>query len=182
MSHLSISRRRHPLALLWPVQHCVERQGGTPTTACAAGTPTRLVRSNALLYAPRRLGTTRIPRPSRTFYSRFGLGGKRQHPLAMGATAIPAGLGNRVATRARLVKPDGRRGRDRLWAHRSPVPGKCVQHRRSPAKRASTTACEAGAPTRFVWCNALFDGPVIRGFTPCLPRTGGHQGLLPAPW
>jgi len=33
-----------------------------------------------------------------------------------------------------------------------------VEHSRSPAKRASTTACEAGAPTRFVWCNALFCG------------------------
>ena len=35
-----------------PVQHCVERQGGTPTTAREAGTPARLVRSNALLGGP----------------------------------------------------------------------------------------------------------------------------------
>ena len=31
-----------------PVEHRVERQGGTPTTAREAGTPPRLVRSNPL--------------------------------------------------------------------------------------------------------------------------------------
>ena len=31
-----------------PAQHCVERRGETLTTAREAGTPTRLVRSNAL--------------------------------------------------------------------------------------------------------------------------------------
>ena len=38
-------------------QHCVERQGGTLTTAREAGTPTRLVRSNALFCAAVILGT-----------------------------------------------------------------------------------------------------------------------------
>ena len=35
-----------------PVQHRVERRGETLTTARVAGTPTRLVRSNALLSGP----------------------------------------------------------------------------------------------------------------------------------
>ena len=46
-----------------------------------------------------------------------------------------------------------------LWAHLHPA-----EHSRSPAKRASTTACEAGAPTRFVWCNALLCGPSMMRF------------------
>ena len=41
----------------------------------------------------------------------------------------------------------------RIWSV-----ARSVQHSRSPAKGASTTACEAGTPTPFVRCNALFCG------------------------
>ncbi len=44
-----------------------------------------------------------------------------------------------------------------------------VEHRRSPAKRASTSGREATAPTRFVRCNALFDG------TPLVSQVFGLQ-------
>ena len=57
-----------------------------------------------------------------------------------------------------------------LESHCSDLRAKCTavavdlalpgEHPASPAKRASTTACEAGAPSRFVRCNALFDGPL----------------------
>ena len=36
-----------------------------------------------------------------------------------------------------------------------------VEHPGSAAKRASTTACEAGAPTRFVSCNPLFGSSML---------------------
>ena len=42
-----------------PAQHCVERRGETLTTAREAGTPTRLVRSNALLCGAHSQAVTR---------------------------------------------------------------------------------------------------------------------------
>ncbi len=49
-----------------------------------------------------------------------------------------------------------------------------VQHPASPAGRASTTAREAGTPTRPVWCKPLLDRlldnarlPMVRGWLPC---------------
>ena len=160
-----------------PAEHRVERQGETLTIARAAGTPTRLVRSNALFCVAQFWEATR--RPIGALCSSSRMPSRRCRSL-VGATAelpaMPPELHDPDGMAAKRVtglgfahvgfRADSRLPRQAASV-RKPIgrPATYVEHSQSPARRASTTGREATAPPRLVWCIALLGRTLIWAIT-----------------